>query len=245
VHIVSEECIGCGQCIPHCPSIAIALTDGVAVIDSDLCTECGTCARVGCCPTDAIQQSVKMSEARQMRSFFSDPAATHPNTGIPGRGTEEVKTNDVTLRVKPGEVGIAMEVGRPCLGTTLAEVEKLTMALAPLGISYEKCNPMTYLLESEETGRIKDEHRNERLASIIVEFTIPENRAVEVLSAIKEASKCINTVFALDFVACYDEQGCLPAQKSIAEAGFTHRPNAKINLGLGRRTLSAKSEVKD
>jgi hypothetical protein len=37
----------------------------------------------------------------------------HESTGIEGRGTEEVKTNDVTGRVNIGEVGFTIESEGP------------------------------------------------------------------------------------------------------------------------------------
>lgn len=51
-YVVGPECIGCRMCIRlGCP--AIAMEDGVAVINSQLCTGCGMCAQV--CPQDAIK----------------------------------------------------------------------------------------------------------------------------------------------------------------------------------------------
>ncbi len=234
MRINPETCIGCGMCIRYCPSNAISLCDTTAAIDDQLCTECSTCVRVKCCPVEAISRPEALDERRMMRHYFSDPVAHHPGTGVPGRGTEEVKTNDVTGRVKRGEVGIAIEVGRPILGTQLTELEKITTALAPLGIDYERNNPMTYLLESEETGKIKEEHRNERVTSIIVEFTIPEERLEEVLTVVKSVAGMVDTVFALDLVGCYDENGQMPWYDRVVKAGFSPRPNAKINLGFGR-----------
>ena len=58
---------------------------------------------------------------RALRKYFSDPVATHVATGIPGRGTEESKSNDVTLRCGPGGVGVAIEIGRPTIGMSLRD----------------------------------------------------------------------------------------------------------------------------
>jgi len=43
----------------------------------------------------------------------SIPMVTHESTAVHGRGTEEVKTNDVSHRIKKGEVGLVVEFGRP------------------------------------------------------------------------------------------------------------------------------------
>ena len=52
------------------------------------------------CPTAAFEPE-DLQWPRVVRRAFSDPRATHESTGVQGRGTEEVKTNDVTQRVKP------------------------------------------------------------------------------------------------------------------------------------------------
>ena len=234
MRILFDFCTGCGSCVPYCPSQAISLTGATADVDLALCTECGTCRRVNVCPVEAIAESDVWGKPREIRAFFSDPVAVHPNTSIPGRGTEEVKTNDVTGRVRRGEVGIAIEVGRPCLGTTMNQVELITTALAPLGITYEKNNPMTALLVPDGSGRVKDEYRHERLTSIIIEFTVDESDLEHVLAAVKEISARIDTVFALDLVTCFDDQGGLLVLNRLEALGFAPRPNAKVNLGLGR-----------
>ena len=46
-----------------------------------------------------------------------DSRVPHESTGVHGRGTEEVKTNDVSGRVGPGEAGFTIEfaTGRGCV----------------------------------------------------------------------------------------------------------------------------------
>jgi NAD-dependent dihydropyrimidine dehydrogenase PreA subunit len=50
-HIITDECLACGSCLPECPVEAISEGD-IYVIDADLCTDCGAC--VDSCPTAAI-----------------------------------------------------------------------------------------------------------------------------------------------------------------------------------------------
>ncbi len=50
-HIITDECLACGSCLPECPVEAISEGD-IYVIDADLCTDCGAC--VDACPVGAI-----------------------------------------------------------------------------------------------------------------------------------------------------------------------------------------------
>ncbi|SDF28821.1 4Fe-4S binding protein [Sporolituus thermophilus] len=235
--IDQEKCIGCGICIPYCPVQAIALVGKKAVIDHDTCLECGNCIRskVVRCPRGAIYEEPGIYETpRAVRRFFSDPMTTHKVTKVPGRGTEEVKTNDVTGRVCRGEVGIALEIGRPCLGATMADIERITMGLAELGIKFEECNPLTHLMADREKGIIAAEYKGEKVVSAIVEFTAPFDQLKPILTKVKELAAQLDTVFSLDLICCYEDDGTLPALPVLAELGIQPRVNAKVNLGLGR-----------
>ena len=44
----------------------------------------------------------------------------------------------------------------------------------------------------------------------------------------------INTVFSLDMICCYNEDGTNPAIELCEKAGVHVRPNAKVNIGIGR-----------
>ncbi len=47
-----DQCTGCESCLDSCPSEAIKMDDGKAVIDADACVDCGVC--VDDCPVEAI-----------------------------------------------------------------------------------------------------------------------------------------------------------------------------------------------
>ncbi len=51
----SAKCIGCGECVKHCPNQACRLTPDGVVTDPDLCRLCSVCAEV--CPTNATEMS--------------------------------------------------------------------------------------------------------------------------------------------------------------------------------------------
>ena len=51
VHLSPDKCIGCTTCVRHCPTEAIRIRDGRAVINEGRCIDCGECIRI--CPQKA------------------------------------------------------------------------------------------------------------------------------------------------------------------------------------------------
>ena len=105
-----------------------------------------------------------------VRRAFSDPRVPHESTGVEGRGTEEVKTNDVSGRVKVGEVGFTIEFGRPGVGVWFRDIQKMSWALAKAGVSFEKKNPVTSLMSDVATGTLREDILDEKVLSAIVEI---------------------------------------------------------------------------
>ena len=54
LRVDSEKCIGCLRCIKEIGCPALSVCDGKAVIDENLCTGCGLCAKL--CPKEAFQE---------------------------------------------------------------------------------------------------------------------------------------------------------------------------------------------
>src|SRR5207244_7023202 len=142
-----------------------------ATIDRDECVECYACfnglsqehlnptlvrmvrkifalARVrfdpepDVCPTAAFEPD-ELAWPRVVRRAFSDPRVPHESTGIEGRGTEEVKTNDVSGRVKVGAVGFTVELGRPGVGVWFHDIQEMAWELARAGVAFEKGSRIT------------------------------------------------------------------------------------------------------
>ena len=233
-----EKCTGCEACQPYCPVGAIKSIEwegkGASEIDQDECVECGAChTRSGACPVDAIYQP-PLDWARSLREQFSNPNVRHPSTAGQGRGTEEMKTNDVTGRYRRGMSGIAVEMGRPGMGASFRDIQTVSMAVAKLGVEFEPQNPLTVVMADPTVGKFKQEVMDERVLSAILEFRIGNDRLKEVLKALKEVSPKIDTVFSLDLVSRVNKDGSIPNASIAREAGFPARPNTKTNVGLGR-----------
>lgn len=231
MRIDKGTCVRCRACIVYCPVNAIKVMDEEVYIDQDLCVECSVCLKSGVCKQEALYQP-PLNWPRTLRAQFSDPLIAHPATGIMGRGTAEMKTNDVTGRFREGEVGFAIEMGRPGISTRFADVEKIAMALAGK-VDFEPINPVTILLDME-TGQFKDPRvQRERVLSAIIECKTTEDNGLEVLNLLKTLSKEINTVFSLCVInKCRGRK--IPFKEKMEEEGFTPRINGKTNVGLGR-----------
>ena len=52
-YTITDDCLGCGACVPECPVEAISEAGSTYVIDAASCTDCGVC--VDACPADAIK----------------------------------------------------------------------------------------------------------------------------------------------------------------------------------------------
>ena len=54
-HKISNDCIGCENCIGVCPCDAISKVGDKCEISADLCVDCGDCAAQ--CPVSAIEEA--------------------------------------------------------------------------------------------------------------------------------------------------------------------------------------------
>lgn len=234
--IKTESCVGCGKCIPYCPMKALSLSsESVVVVDRDECVECGACIRANVCVANALHFDEDLSMPRIVRRYFSDPNFSHSTTthGM-GRGTAEMKSNDVTGRYKRGEAGIGIELGRPSTGVWFRDIEKVTTHLISLGITFEEKNPLTVLMEDKEKGTFKNEFMNEKLLSTIVEFKVPTARLAETLEIVSQLNEKVDTVFSVFVVTRAEDDESLPNLEVLKNNGYDVSLNAKINVGLGR-----------
>jgi hypothetical protein len=185
------------------------------------------------CPTAAFEPE-ELVWPRVIRRAFSDPRVPHESTGVEGRGTEEVKTNDVTGRVKVGEVGFTIEFGRPGVGVYFRDIQKMCWALAEAGVSFEKKNPVTSLMTDVNTGSLREDILDERVLSAIVEIKVPVARTEEIIRLVWAVEKQVDTVIAIGVGTRCDEQGeDLVVAPALERLGYKLE-RAKTNAGLGR-----------
>ena len=247
-----------------CPVGAIDIDPAIsrAVVDQDRCVECFTCYRglstehlnptvvrtirkvfgffrmrfdpePDVCPTAAIEPQ-ELSWPRIVRRAFSDPLVPHESTGIHGRGTEEVKTNDVTFRVGEGEAGFTIEFGRPTVSTRFSDIARMTEALARIGVEFEKKNPVTHLMSDPATGKIREDILHERVLSAIVEIKTRMERVPEILRTVTEVARGLDTIVAIGVSTRCSAEGGSALEEVLRSEGYPFW-RGKTNLGLGRR----------
>jgi ferredoxin len=235
MNINKTVCTNCAKCMPTCPVGAIYIDKAKkqVAINQDLCVECGVCYRANVCQYAGLEQPV-LTWPRTVRASLSNPLIVNPETRIPGRGTEEMKTNDVTGRFKSGYIGIAAELGRPGVGASLVDIQKVSRACGKLGVHFCPQNPITHLMSNKETGDINPEVLGERVLSGIVEMDVPLELAIPLLRTLKEVSKDLDTVFSLDVISLVEQDGSIPMYDVLKEIGIPASINGKNNMGLGK-----------
>jgi ferredoxin len=269
-----KKCVACGNCTYVCPMGAIYIDPVIkrATINRDECVECYACynglsqehlnptfvrtvrklfqamrlrfdPEPDVCPTASFEPD-ELTWPRVVRRAFSDPRVPHESTGVEGRGTEEVKTNDVSGRVKVGEVGFTIEFGRPGVGVWFRDIQKLCWALAKAGVSFEKKNPITSLMTDVPSGTIREDIMGEKLMSAIVEIKVPIERTEEIIRLVWEIEKQVDTVVALGVGTRCDESGEDDVVAPILEKLGYKLERAKTNIGLGRITNISSPEPK-
>ena len=269
MQIDQHKCVACGNCVAVCPMGAIYIDRAAnrATVNSDECVECYTCFRgmsmerlnptlvrsirktlglfrlrfdpePDVCPTSAIMPD-ELVWPRTVRRAFSDVTAPHESTGIRGRGTEEVKTNDVTNRLVEGQVGCTVELGRPGIGVWFRDVQTVTMALAAAGVEFEDKNPVSALMVDRQSGALNTEILNEKVMSVIIEFSAAMADTPKVLRLLKDIAAEIPTIMALGISARCDPAGRNDLEQILSDNDYEFL-RAKTNVGIGRADPTAQ-----
>jgi Pyruvate/2-oxoacid:ferredoxin oxidoreductase delta subunit len=235
-----DTCIACKKCFPYCPMGRIqsfhrhdTIPGRVYIeIDQDKCTDCGVCLRADVCSVNALYQPEE-PWPREVRAILSNPLIEFKGSQVPGRGTEEMKTNDVKGSFLPGEAGVGVELGRPGVGAYFKDVEIVAMALAPLGYEFAGQNPVTHFMEDVKTGKLRDDVLNEKATSAIIEGKCKLEVLPQVLEALKEAAEKVDTVFSVEIISKVPPVGEIPIVPILEKYGYFYSINSKNNMGLG------------
>lgn len=269
MRIDPNKCVACGNCTYVCPMGAIYIDPAIerATVNRDECVECYACynglsqehlnptmvramrkvfkmmrlrfdPEPDVCPTAAFSPE-DLQWPRVVRRAFSDPRVPHESTGVEGRGTEEVKTNDVSGRVKVGEVGFTVELGRPGVGVWFRQIQEMAWELARAGVVFEKRNPITSLMSDASTGTIREDILNEKVLSAIIEIKVPVERTEEIVRLVHDVEKRLDTVVSLGVATRCDADGEERIVAPILERLGYKLERAKTNTGLGRVTNPA------
>jgi len=231
MEIQKEKCNSCSLCVPYCPANAIRIENKTVIIDFKRCVECSACIKSGICKQNAFYQPL-LEWPRILRAQFSDPLLYHPLTKIRGRGTAEVKTNDVSGRVVSGTVGLIAEVGRPGITASFADIEKITIALSKV-VTFAKLNPISKLINISDGTLIDQKVKGERILSAIIECAVQEENVINVLKVLEKIAKEIDTVFSLGLIRKFDDNE-KKFRHALSKKGFPAAGNGKVNIGLGR-----------
>ncbi len=273
--INADKCVACGNCTYVCPVGAIYVDPHThrSTVNQNECVECYTCfnglsqehlnptfvrtvrkllqlARIrfdpepDVCPTAAFEPD-ELTWPRTVRRAFSDPRVPHESTGVHGRGTEEVKTNDISGRVGMGEVGFTIEFGRPGVGVWFRDIQKMCTALAQAGVSFEAKNPVASLMSDISKGEIREDILGEKVLSAIVEIKVPASRTEEIIRLVWDVEKRIDTVVAIGVGARCDAEGEERVIAPVLEKLGYHLERAKTNIGLGRVTNAPESQERE
>lgn len=230
--INQEKCVGCGQCAIFCPMSAIKITNRKAELNENKCVNCYNCVRHGC-PVNALE-IVKLQWPYTLQESLSCPTGVDEKSGVSGRGTAEMKTNEVTGRIGHGKVGICLEFGRPGTGTTFYDVEKACKCLAKHHAYFEPLNPVTYVMSNVETGEIQQDVRGLFVLSAIVEALIDASELEAVLNDVKILAEEVDTVFSVGVSSLVKEDGTTYFDETITKMELSMYPEGKTNVGLGR-----------
>ena len=238
--IREDKCVGCRSCQKYCSVDAIKYDSEKkkCYIEQNECVDCYVCVRQQrqFCKREAFEPAELTSFYKQFAHVMSDPCENHGVTGVTGRGTEEVKTNDVTGRVSKGHVGFCIDVGRPGAGCYLYDVEKIAMAIAAAGVKLLDAShtPLAALMTNLDTGKLKEDCLNTRMLSVIVEGSCEDKDFKNVMRALLKVKDEIDTVFSLGLILRVDENGKNPILSCLDVLEIPQPFRGKVNVGLGK-----------
>ncbi|MFC2066392.1 4Fe-4S dicluster domain-containing protein [Chloroflexota bacterium] len=257
ITIDGAKCIQCLECLPYCPLEAIvASPDGSEVfIDAQRCTECGLCHRDKVCPVDAIV-AMDLTWPRSLRGKFQPQYGPYRSATTLAKTVKPVSystepfsfrrhelpsehTSDADGLLRQGEAAILVELGRPYLGTTFRDVQKVVQALLPMGLNlrlqYPNADERSSLADiaaDTAAGTLMPEVLEERTGWVVLKLVTKEKNVPETIRCLKQVAADIDTVFALGVLSHVSRDGSTIAERAAIESGVTPAVNCKTNIGL-------------
>src|SRR3990172_3272414 len=124
--------------------------------------------------------------------------------------------------------------GRGYCGARVRDIERVTKALAELGVAFESNNPVTSLMTDASHGIIRADILDEKILSAIVEIKTKLEEVPAVLKRMKELSREVGTVISIGVSTRCDGVGEEPLREILEREGYPAY-RGKTNLGLGAR----------
>jgi len=108
------------------------------------------------------------------------------------------------------------------------------MAAAGFKLTPQEESPLAALMPDNKTGKLVDECHDYRLLSVIIEGRCKLEKAKDVLNALLEVEKEVDTVFSVGLISRVDENGDCEALEYLDELGIPRPHRGKVNPGMGK-----------
>lgn len=223
-----DSCIGCRECIPYCPMNALKMNKGKIEVDRMECVECNICYYSGTCPTGAISVE-ELNWPRKIRTLFSDPLQSNNYPSILTKVIKQETDSSNSL-----DVWIAIELGRPCVGTRFYDVEKIIMAMMETGCEIEADNLIADLIIDKNTGKLVNDVLDEKVLSATVRFRVKINMVTQVLKTLRKVSSKIKTVFSVYLISDVNQDNHAYIESFVKNSDIDLSINGKTNIGISR-----------
>ncbi len=146
-----------------------------------------------------------------------------------------------TAKKRFGQIAGAGTVGGLIGGLVAERVDppplpqRMTMALARAGATFEEKNPIAQLMADRERGVIQADILDEKVLSAIVEMKTSVSQAEHFIDIIEQVAPTRDTVVASGVSAVCDAEGRNQIEEIMVQRGY-RIIRGKTNLGLGRAT---------
>jgi len=119
IYVHDSNCNGCVVCLRACPTRAIRVKQGKAVILPELCIDCGECIRV--CPNEALVPRV--STYKEVATFKIK--AVFPSPALYNQFGKDTLPNDILLALTKLGFDYVFDIGVFCEMVSWAQIEWL------------------------------------------------------------------------------------------------------------------------